>query len=134
MLKQIYKYKFTLITTVIILILSLMSSSEVPSTKLWDFKGIDKWVHLTMYLGLSSIYFTEKNWKKQKKSKEIITSYNIFPIFILIIMGGIIELIQPILANRSCELMDFIANTTGILLGFKIHPWLNIFLKSQKIM
>ena len=123
MLKLLYQYKFTIITAIIIVSLSLMSSSEVPSTKLWNFKGIDKLVHLAMYSALSFVLFFEKNRYKIKSNRQPFNAINIYPIVVMIVAGGIIELIQPALANRSREIMDFVANSAGVFLGFYLHVW-----------
>ncbi len=123
MFKLISQYKFTIITAIIVISLSLMSSTEVPSTKLWNFKGIDKLVHLAMYSALSFVLFYEKNRYQKNVDARPLNSTNIYRIGVLIVVGGIIELIQPALANRSREIMDFIANSTGVFLGFYLHLW-----------
>lgn len=125
----ISQYKFSLLMTFIVLTLSLMSSSEVPSTKLWDFKGIDKLVHLGMYSALSFVLFFEKSKTQATTSKQPFSRPNVWLIILLIAAGGMIELIQPALANRSRELMDFLANTLGVFLGFYLQTWFKQLLK-----
>lgn len=129
MLAVLNKYKFTLLTAAIVISLSLMSSSKVPSTNLWNFKGIDKLVHLAMYSGLAFVLFAEKNRHHTTVNREPFNLANIFPILALVVTGGIIELVQPALANRSREVMDFVANTTGVFLGFYLHIWMRLLLK-----
>ncbi len=121
MLTFISRYKFSLLTAIIVLSLSLMSSSEMPSTKLWDFKGIDKLVHLAMYSALSFVLFFERNRAQPITNKQPFNRNNVLPIVLLITAGGIIELIQPALATRSRELMDFFANTIGVFMGFYLQ-------------
>jgi VanZ family protein len=129
MLAVINKYKFTLLTAAIVISVSLMGSSKVPSTNLWNFKGIDKLVHLAMYSGLSFVFFVEKTRYHTTLSKQPFNLTNIFPILALMVTGGIIELVQPALANRSREIMDFVANTTGVFIGFYLHIWMRQLLK-----
>jgi VanZ family protein len=126
MLALINQYKLTIFTSSVVVTLSLMSSSELPSTNLWDFKGLDKLVHIAMYSMLSFFLFFEKNRHKININRQPFSSSNIYPIAILIIAGGIIEFIQPIIANRSRELMDFFANSSGVFIGFYLHVWLRI--------
>ncbi len=129
MLAVLNKYKFTLLTATIVISLSLMGSSKVPSTNLWNFKGIDKLVHLAMYSGLSFVLFSEKNRYKTTINPRPFNLANIFPIMAMVVTGGIIELVQPVFASRSREIMDFVANTTGVFLGFYLHIWMRQLLK-----
>ena len=118
---KIFQYKFSIILCIAVLFLSLMNSSDVPGTKLWNFEGLDKIVHILMYISLTSTIFLEKNKKSQEVSKNILSKNNLIPLILLVLMGGSIELIQPIVANRSCEITDFLANISGIILGFFLH-------------
>lgn len=129
MLAFLNKYKFTVLTAAIVVSLSLMSSSQVPSTDLWNFKGIDKLVHLAMYSALSFVLFTEKNWHNTRINTQPFNEASIYQIVALVVTGGVIELIQPALANRSREIMDFVANTAGVFLGFYLHIWFKQLLK-----
>ena len=121
MRSKIFQYKFSIILCIAVLFLSLMNSSDVPGTNLWNFEGLDKIVHILMYLSLTSTVFLEKNKTSQGVSKNILSKNNLIPLILLVLMGGTIELIQPIVANRSCEITDFLANISGIILGFFLH-------------
>ena len=74
--------------------------------------GTDKTHHLVAYLllGLPS--------GLKKPNKRVIF------IFLFIIFGGVIEIIQPYV-NRYGEWLDFLANTIGVILGFFIGVVLN---------
>jgi glycopeptide antibiotics resistance protein len=122
-------YKFSLLTAFIVLTLSFISSSEIPSNKLWDFKGLDKIAHLGMYSALTFVLFFERNKNQQTINKKPFNRKNVFPILFIIAAGAIIELVQPVWANRSRELMDFLANTTGVFAGFYFYVWLRHQLK-----
>lgn len=129
MLALINKYKLTIITAAVVVSISLMSSSKVPSTDLWNYKGIDKLVHLAMYAALSFVLFSEKHRNNFQFKRQPLNNTNIYFIIALVVTGGVIEIIQPILANRSREIMDFAANTTGVFLGFYVHVWFKQLLK-----
>src|SRR5690554_7723053 len=86
-----------------------------------------------MYTGLSMILFLEKNWKNEKRKEKIWYTNNIIPILIAVILGGCIEILQPILSDRGRDFWDFVANTTGVVLGFHLHRGILPVLKGQKI-
>ncbi len=93
----------------VIVILSLIPIPEVKHLEGVPF--IDKWTHLVMYGALALAIWVERMKK---------TGNRWFLVFLTIVvpvmLGGILEVVQP-LANRSCELLDFIADSVGALLG-----------------
>jgi VanZ family protein len=115
--KAIKQYKFSILTLLAVLTLSLMKSSSMPSSQMWNIFGIDKVVHFSMYFSLTFIIFFEKELNSSKLSFK----KALLPITILIILGAIIEIIQPIVSNRSCELFDFFANSIGVFAGFYLN-------------
>ena len=115
MLYFIRKYPLSLLVIAAILFLSLFNP---PKTKLDPINGIDKVVHVCMYLGLELIIWIEYlrhhenlNWVK------II----ILGIFAPIALGGLMEIAQMELTDsRSGEWADLLADTTGVLVGAAI--------------
>lgn len=93
-----------------------------PSTSLDDVPFIDKWVHMAMYGGTTSIFWLEywrfeaanKKWSKQK----LLALAVAFPI----LMSGLIELLQAYCTGgrRSGDWMDFLANSCGVVLGLAV--------------
>ena len=77
-----------------------------------EFQGTDKTYHLIAYFLLA----LPLGLKKPNKC--------ILIIFLFIIFGGVIEVIQPYV-NRYGEWLDFFANTMGVLSGFFAGVTLN---------
>ena len=108
-IKLIQQY-WKLITIFLLIVIAFLSLYPLP--KLPEVPGTDKTHHLIAYffLALPSGLKKPNNW--------------VLYIFLFIIFGGIIEIIQPYV-NRYCELLDFFANTMGIFFGFFIGTILN---------
>jgi len=114
------QYKFSLVVAIIITIVSLVNDSSLPKTGFFGIKNFDKIIHIAMYMSLSYVFFIEQNLKKYKEQR----SYKIqnwMVLILLIIMGGLIEIIQPHISNRSCDLYDFLSNTVGAILGYILY-------------
>ena len=101
-LKSIEQYwkQVTIFLLVVITFLSLYPLPKVP-----EFQETDKTFHLTAYFLLA----LPSGLKKPNK-------WVLF-IFLFIIFGGFIEIIQPYV-NRYGEWLDFFSNTIGVLSGF----------------
>ena len=104
-------YIFTIICTAAILLLSLMPIPEVPTLEAPPF--IDKWAHFLMYGCLMLCLWLD--WTRKRLRPTFGCSLS--AIFCSIVLGGIIELIQPSV-GRSGEWLDFYADTFGTILGF----------------
>ena len=133
MTPKIFQYKFSILTASFIIFLSMAESPDLPSSPFLNLPHLDKLVHLVMYTGLSMILFLEKNWKNEKRKEKIWYTNNIIPILIAVILGRCIEILQPILSDRGRDFWDFVANTTGVVLGFYLHRGILPVLKGQKI-
>ena len=93
--------------------------SLYPLPKLPEFPGTDKTHHLVAYFFLA----LPSGLKKPNK-------WVLF-IFLFIIFGGVIEIIQPYV-NRYGEWLDFLANAIGVIFGFFLGVTLNnMFLASK---
>ena len=104
----------TIFLLLVIAFLSLYPLPELPGAP-----GTDKIHHLVAYFLLA----LPSGLKKPNK-------WVLF-IFLFIIFGGVIEMIQPYV-NRYGEWLDFLANTTGVIFGFFLGVVLNIkFLTSD---
>jgi len=125
---HIRQYKFTAVITIIITFISLINESNIPSTGWLAFKNSDKVVHIIMYMSLSYVMFLERNQKRYLSVRHHKIP-NVIIMIILIFMGGVIEIIQPIVSNRSCNLLDFIANGIGAILGFLLFKYTHRLLK-----
>ena len=115
MLYFIRKYPLSLLVIAAILFLSLFNP---PKTKLDPITGIDKVVHVCMYMGLELIIWieylrnhTNLNWLK----------ILIFGIIAPIALGGLMEIAQMKLTQgRSGEWADLWADVIGVLIGTAI--------------
>ena len=115
MLYFIRKYPLSLLVIAAILFLSLFNP---PNTKLDPISGIDKVVHVCMYLGLELILWIEYlrhhenlNWVK----------ILIFGIIAPIALGGLMEIAQMTLTKgRSGEWADLWADVIGVMIGATI--------------
>lgn len=133
MRQKIFQYKFSIITSSIIIFLSMAESPDLPSAPFLNIPYLDKLVHFAMYTGLSMVLFLEKNWNKVSHNQKIGQAYNMLLLLIAIMLGGLLEILQPLLSDRARDFWDFIANTTGVVLGFYLHKIAKPLLKGQKI-
>jgi VanZ family protein len=98
------------VTIFLLLVIAFLSLYPLP--KLPEFQGTDKIHHLVAYFLLA----LPLGLKKPNK-------WVLF-IFLFIIFGGVIEMIQPYV-NRYGEWLDFFANTIGVFFGFFVGVILN---------
>lgn len=107
-------YWKSIIWTGAILYASLIPSSGI-NTRLYFFEHQDKVIHICMYLMLS--FFISLDISKSKQLQ--VRTYSI--IFVSIIaFSCCIEIVQPIIANRTNEIADIAANGIGTALGLLV--------------
>jgi VanZ family protein len=89
---------------------------DVPETPLDNVSLIDKWVHIAMYGGTSSVIWLEYLFKHHRLSPRKLL---VFAVIAPILMSGVIELLQAYFTGgrRSGDWMDFAANSIGVILG-----------------
>ena len=106
------KFKFPVILwALFILALCSTPGNKIPHISWLELLSFDKFVHASVFfiLNLLSIRATENNTTLQK----IIIS------FLCIIYGGILEIFQSFFfVQRSGDLLDFTANSIGVILAF----------------
>ena len=90
------------VTIFLLLVIAFLSLYPLP--KLPEFKVTDKTYHLVSY------FFLALPLGLKKPNKWVLF------IFLFIIFGGVIEMIQPYV-NRHGEWSDFFANTIGVFSG-----------------
>lgn len=89
---------------------------------LYLFKYQDKVIHLCLYVGLAFLFLRNTKTSYQVTNKIIISTF-----FTIVCISGLIEILQPILSNRTKEFLDLVANSIGAILGiglFKMLPLL----------
>ena len=119
-IKNLLKGKLTIIailTTIGIAIVSLIKLGKVPI----QINNIDKVEHALAYFILTFVWLVALRTTKTSK---------ILIVFCCFLYGIIIEALQvTITSYRSGEILDVIANTTGILIAFIVY---NSFFKKNK--
>lgn len=126
---MIRKYWMPLVWTAIILILCLMPKSAEPEASwLTKIPHFDKIIHWGLYAGLAFFFFIS-NFKNNG------IKFGIFVISYAILLGGVIEIIQPFV-GRSNEWADLFADIFGCMCGIiafqLIGNWFLKFIGSRK--
>ena len=107
------RYPFSLLSTIVIVVLSLMPIGRVELAE--DVPLADKWVHMVMYGTLTLIIWVE--YLRQHRTPKW-GRLMLLGVAAPIAMSGIIELMQAYLTTcRSGEWLDLAANTIGVALG-----------------
>jgi VanZ family protein len=91
----------------------LWPNPELPDV---DLPFLDKWAHFVIF----SILYLLWAWALESKGPRV--KWTLHLVFALLIYGIIIESIQHYwYVSRKGDLMDVLANATGILIGFLAH-------------
>jgi VanZ family protein len=102
---------FTMAITAIV----ILSLAPIPdNAPLEDVPLIDKWVHFVIYAGLVFAAWFDR-W--QNKSTIGWWTFAILICLFSSLLGGLLEWAQGCTNYRSCELLDFYADTIGALLA-----------------
>lgn len=127
MSKFTIKYYHLAVASVYLLISYLcLTSQPIPKgVKLWilDFAGADKLVHGILYftLSITSFFLLYKTRSLQNRQRVIL-----FAIAIPVLFGGVVEILQNyLIPGRSGDIYDFMANSTGVFLGWLIFKLLS---------
>ncbi len=110
------KFWKSIIWALLIAFLMIMPGDKIPQTKLFDFEHFDKIVHFALFLFFIILLLFEG------KSFATFSNYrNIILITIALVYALVTELIQYILIiARNADWYDFIADATGITIGWII--------------
>ena len=107
--------KYPLSTCCLVLIGLLSFTPFFPETPFDEVQFMDKWTHLVMYGGTTSVIWWEYLRHHQQLDKRELVLWALLG---MIILGGIVELLQAYCTTtRSGEWLDFYADTVGVLLG-----------------
>ncbi len=116
-LKSIKLHYKSIFWALLILILSVVRLNTSNSVKEFLIPHSDKLVHIFLYTVFSILLLMEN-----KKSKR-----NYFRLLFAISYGIVMELFQHYFTlYRSFELLDILANSTGVLFGFFLYKKLNL--------
>lgn len=103
----------TIFVAILILVLSIIPSDFHGERPVLFFKGFDKLVHALMYGSLSFLVMNE--YLKRFRPRLSLTLIIAFSIFLYSIIMELIQLY--LIASRSGEWKDVLANLTGTVLG-----------------
>ena len=110
-------YPFSLVCIALIWVLSL--TPFFPETPLDDVAFIDKWTHLVMYGGTTTVIWWEYLRTRRKGLSHVTLPQMVCGTAAsLTALGGLMELLQAYCTTtRSGEWLDFWADTLGVMLG-----------------
>jgi VanZ family protein len=117
--KMIKNNKFSVITSLIILYLSLANARTFESAGLFDIPYLDKFVHFGLYFGFMAVIILEHRNFFNNTRKLILIA--LIPIF----FGSLMELLQSgITTTRKGDVIDAMFNTSGVAIA--VFLWLVI--------
>jgi VanZ family protein len=113
MLKYLFQYKFSILLTAFISVLSLLPSSSLPDSSLFSISFLDKIVHICMYGSFSFVALLEMRCKPGCVKKHFLL------LLIIFFISFLIEVLQAtVVSTRSAEWLDLLANLIGICGGY----------------
>lgn len=106
-------YPLSVLSVVVIWVLCLI---PIPETPLSDIRMIDKWTHFVLYGGLCVVVWAEYG---RQHARPLNRRAWIYTLLLPVIMGGLIEIVQATCTggNRSGDIMDWVADNIGVVLG-----------------
>ena len=112
------RYTLSLTYLVIIVLLSLLPTSDLPDIPM--FSGEDKWIHFSMYLGLGFV----TSWSLDRQGKTMPPLYVLLAV--LFMWGVLMEVLQRLMSNgRGMEILDMLANLAGAVAGLFLYKYIN---------
>ena len=112
----IRKYRVSLFLIAAILTVCII---PLPETPMDDVPMMDKWTHFVMFGVLSLCIIAEYvYWHRKPKARDVALGGMLLPFA----LGGLIELVQAYCTggNRSGDIMDWLADGIGVLIGAAI--------------
>ena len=130
MLSYAFRYKFTILLAFLIVLLSLVPSSSIPSSRIFNIPYLDKLVHFSMYASIGFVALMESRCVKNCHL------FHLILVLLIFVMSAIIEVLQAtVVATRAAEWYDLFANFSGLLAGYVAYRifrglWIFKFLRS----
>jgi len=117
-----------IVWALIILILLGLPPSDLPKTPFLHIPHLDKIVHGVLFCVL--VLLIARGLYKQNSSFLINKNIALFSIFIGVLYGGITEILQgSVFIGRTSDIIDFLADTVGCIIGFLLFSLLKEKLK-----
>lgn len=113
MLKYLIQYKFSILLAFIIASVSLVPGSSMPESSLFSLIYLDKIVHFCMYAFFGFVAFLESRCAQNCLWFHVLLFWGIF------FLSAVIEILQAtVVATRSAEVFDLLANLAGLVSGY----------------
>jgi VanZ family protein len=113
MLSYVFRYKFTILLAFLIVLLSLVPSSSMPSSRIFNIPYLDKLVHFSMYASIGFVAFMESRCINNCQR------FHLLLVLVIFVMSAIIEVLQAtVVATRAAEWFDLFANFSGLVAGY----------------
>lgn len=113
MLSYVIRYKFSILLAILIVLVSLIPSSSMPDSNLFSIRFLDKIVHFSLYAFFAFVALLESRCRLQ------CIRFHLLLIMIILIMSAVIEVLQAtVVATRSAEWLDIVANFLGLVAGY----------------
>ena len=121
MLKYLFQYKFSILLAFIIILVSLIPGSSMPESSLFSIIYLDKIVHFCMYAFFGFVAFLESRCPQNCLRFHGLLVGGIFS------LSAVIEILQAtVVATRSAEGFDLLANFSGLVSGYIAYRILNL--------
>ncbi len=108
-----------LVWALVILILCAIPGRDLPHSDWLEALSFDKWVHAGVFFVLEIFFiraFLFSRLENLQKNARIAT------VPISIAYGGALELLQEaVFSERSADILDFIANSFGVIVGAAVY-------------
>jgi len=116
MLSYVFQYKFTILLLVVIALLSLVPGENMPGSFLFSIPHIDKIIHMSMYAALGFVALAESHRNQSRLGIQVLV------LFSILFLSAVIEILQAtVVAARSAEWFDLLANLLGLIGGYIAH-------------
>lgn len=113
MLKYLIRYKFSILVAMVIAMLSLLPGNSMPETSLFSIPALDKIAHFCLYTLFSFVALLESHCEPQCLRFHLALLLSIF------FLSALIEVLQAtVVATRSAEWLDLLANFSGLIAGY----------------
>ena len=120
MLNYLFQYKLSILLAIIIALVSLIPSSSLPDSSLFSISYLDKIVHFSMYAFFGFVALLES------RCRQHCLMFHLLLVFTIFFLSAVIEVLQAtVVATRSAEWLDLLANSTGLLAGYLSYRILN---------
>jgi len=113
MLKYVFRYKFSILLALVIVLLSLLPDSTMPHSSLFSIRFFDKIVHFSMYGAFGFTALLESRCNVQ------CVRYHTMQLLFIFILSAVIEVLQAtVVETRAAEWLDLLANGAGLVSAY----------------